>query len=319
MRHTVAICTAGRMAILPTTLEALRGALVGARDCDVLIVDNGPTVGPEAVAELVQFKLGDAVPWRVVRCEVPGLARSRNLVLDSLSDDCAILSFLDDDAAPCGPEWRAAICEVLDTHPRVGLVCGPVVLVQPVAKDPWWRTWKTDALFSCTPPHQGDGPMPHGSVPGDNASYRLEAIRGLRFVEALGVNLGCRRPLAGEDVHFNEQIAERGWDAWFTTAAPVRHHIGAERYHAAWLLRRTHMAGRTFAVFDEMGLRHPEKRRGREARSFVASCCKTAAAMLLGRTRSAFFHACEASTALGYWQEVAVITRDRRVPPGAQA
>lgn len=319
MRHTVAICTAGRMAIFPTTLESLREALADARDCDVLIVDNGPVGEAQAVREVVRLKLGGAVPWRVMRYEVPGLARARNLVLDSLSADCTILSFLDDDAAPCGPGWRAAIREVFDTHPTVGLVCGPIVMVQPTARDPWWRTWKTDALFSCTPRDQRDGPMLHGSVPGANASYRVEAIRELRFVEALGVNLGLRRPLVGEDEYLNEQIAERGWDAWFTKAAAVRHHIGAERYHAAWLLRRAHTAGRTLAVFDEMWARYPERRRGGMARSFAVSSARSAAAMLFGRTRGAFFHACEASIALGYWQEVAMITRDRRMPPSAQA
>jgi len=113
---TAVICTRDRPELLA---RALRSLLAQRHPpLEILVVDNAPS--NELTRELLEREFPMV---RYVREPVPGLDFARNRAIREATG--RYLAFLDDDAV-AGPDWAAAIEEVLAESPRIGACMGKV-------------------------------------------------------------------------------------------------------------------------------------------------------------------------------------------------
>jgi glycosyltransferase involved in cell wall biosynthesis len=237
MRVTIGICTRDRAELLRQTLDGLtRLAIPQGVDWDLLIVDNGST---DATADVVAA-FRERLPTRFVTEPVPGVARARNRVLAEAEGDYLLCT---DDDVLVDERWLATLVLAVRRYPGAACFGGPVEAWFPVEPDarllaafPMLRTG-----FCGLEPALPEGPLeaaPDGrtQIYGPNMAFRVEAVRGLRFDDALGYKPGSLR--GGEEGDFVRRLRSRGGAIVWVPAMKVRHYVDPARMTLRHLTRR---------------------------------------------------------------------------------
>ena len=116
---SVAIATRNRPDLLARVLDALTSSDPLPRE--IVIADQSTDDASERVA---RARAGGAVRLRYLRDEGSGLGVAQNRAFSCAR--CPIVAVTDDDCVPA-PGWLAGIEEVLEAHPKLGGVTGPVL------------------------------------------------------------------------------------------------------------------------------------------------------------------------------------------------
>lgn len=300
IRHTVAICTAGRTEVFRRTVHELRDKLTHDQVTEVLVVNNGPASDTPVLREYARQALGSTrARLRIIHEPEAGVARARNRVLQEAGGE--LITMLDDDVSPVPADWQSQILDLFAAHPEVGLSGGPAILQVPEGckQRPWWRSERTDEAMSCLKGPE-TGPCLPGQVFGLNVTYRRKAVEGLRFHEKLGWNVKAKMPFAGEETLIHERICRNGWTAWFDRRIAVHHRIHPGQYTVKWLLRRAYIGGRTAFFFDEAFRDERWSSRRQEMEKLLLSVAKLAVRACQGKGAHAFTHLRRIAHALGY-------------------
>ncbi len=305
--HTIAICTARGVPSLSGTLPQLCRCLTPTVPAEILVIYNQSDGDVERVQSYVQRVCGEySVMCSVVHEAAAGIANARNRALDVARGE--IMSFLDDDTAPCDSRWQPAMLEAFTFDARIAMVGGPVMLRLPRSVDPrpTWYSGRVEQLLGCYGRDQASGYYGACGVNSGNASYRLAAIRqavGLRFCLALGAGWsnGSKGAVGGEETLFNLMLEDCGHRAWFAERAAVHHYIDSARWKPRWLLTRARALGRTIEVVSRMHT-IPGDRRGHPLRygaRVLMGLVKCISAVCIGRIDRAFSSLCDAEVSVG--------------------
>jgi len=201
----VAASDGDRAEALCRCLEAVAGGTTPPQR--LLVVDqSGGTALRDAVEAL-------GIPVELVAQPRLGLAASRNLALDRLSD--SIVAVTDDDCVP-DRDWLAAIVHAFAADPSLAAVTGPVLPLPPTAgrtEPVSTRSSSTARVFSgrAAPWHVGTG---------GNMALAPAQLGGLRFDERLGAGTPGR---AGEDIALIDRLLAAGARIRYEPEAVVRH------------------------------------------------------------------------------------------------
>lgn len=222
----VIVPTRDRPHLLGPLLEAFKSAL---RPGDQLIVVDSASQDPEVA------RIADAGGAHVVRSDLPGASRARNLGASVAT--APILAFTDDDCRP-GPGWAAAIERSLG-DPRVGFVTGAVLpdraaaLAVSVQEDGERRVF--DAV-------QDPASIGHGA----NMAFRRDVYLGVGGMdEALGI--GGRFGGSGEQDLF-WRVLRSGWRGVYDPEVRVVHHQWRTNRQALFTQFRYGIGAGAFAV-----------------------------------------------------------------------
>jgi glycosyltransferase involved in cell wall biosynthesis len=217
---SVLICTRDRPAMLDRALDALGS---GTRAPDQLVVVNGGGDAGNAVVAAHASAFGEVV---LIQYRNHNLATSRNLGLVRCSGD--VVAMTDDDAV-VAPEWLEQIVEAHRADPSAGAIGGPVLGA--------CRERFLSRLADCVVfPHFAARRGVH-NLPGVNVSYKLAAIRAVGEFDPMLDR--------GEDVDFNQRLAEMGWGVVYEPSIRVTH----EHRSTVWgLLEQQYRYGRSYVL-----------------------------------------------------------------------
>jgi GT2 family glycosyltransferase len=229
----VVVLTHNRAQDLATTLEHIRAA----EAVRLVVVDNASTDG---TAALLQTRFPDV---ETIRLPVNIGAAGRNAGVNRL--DTRYVAFCDDDAwwAP-GSFARAAA--LLDAHPRLGLVCGRVLVGLEAREDPVSTEMAASPL----------APVP--GIPGRPILGFLCAATMMRREALVGVGgFDPRFLVGGEEEILAIDLATAGWALVYSPDVVIHHHPSPRRnavrrevhqlrnaLWTAWLRRRLPQAWR---------------------------------------------------------------------------
>lgn len=241
-RMVLAICTAGRLALLDSTLSVLARMTRPCGSLDILIVDNRPTGTVTALCERHAAQL--SMPLRVVEEPRLGLVSARNRAIrEALVMGAEIVAFIDDDDDPC-PDWLVELTVVQEAS-GADMVFGSWRL------PPGARLPGNSAGLRWLEPVRPDARNRYG-LPAWAGTYNVLLSR--RLLEALSHGDGPFRPAfsacGGEDgdlfirahrAGFTWAIAERSivmriWEPHRLTMLGLMRHdfkFGISRYHLA--------------------------------------------------------------------------------------
>jgi GT2 family glycosyltransferase len=195
---------------LPSLLRCITavsaGSLLPAR---LLVVDQSE--GSEVAVALARLELAFPVE-RLAQARL-GLAASRNLALDSLSDE--IVALTDDDCAP-EPGWLRAIAAAFEAEPGLAAVTGPVVPLPPEGD----RTVAVSSRAASPRREFGRQSAPWHVGTGGNMALARTQLGSLRFDTRLGTGTPG---LAGEDLDLVHRLLAGGGRILFDPDAAVRH------------------------------------------------------------------------------------------------
>jgi GT2 family glycosyltransferase len=228
----VVVLTHNRAQDLATTLEHLR-----AEPVRLVVVDNASTDGTSA---LMRTRFPDV---ETLRLPVNVGAAGRNAGVDRL--DTRYVAFCDDDAwwAP-GSLGRAGA--LLDAHPRLGLVCGRVLVGLEEHEDP------------VSAEMEGSPLTPDPRLPGRPILGFLCAATMMRREALVGVGgFDPRFLVGGEEEILAIDLASAGWGLVYSPDVVIHHHPSPRRnavrrevhqlrnaLWTAWLRRRVPQAWR---------------------------------------------------------------------------
>jgi glycosyltransferase involved in cell wall biosynthesis len=159
---------------------------------------------------------------RVVTVKTPGLVAARNAALDAARGD--IIAITDDDAAPL-PEWLSRI----EAHFRADQMVAGVGGLDRIYHGEWVEgkargvvgmvQWHGRPVYNH---HGGNGkPREVDFLKGANMSYRLAAIRNIRFDKRLR---GTGAQVA-DDMSFSLAVKRAGWKVIYDPAVAVEHYL----------------------------------------------------------------------------------------------
>jgi GT2 family glycosyltransferase len=208
---TVVIPTRDRPAMLQRALASVAAA-VGPDD-EVIVVDSASRTPVEVPNNA-----------RLLRCDLPGASRARNIGWRAAASD--VVAFVDDDVV-VDAGWAEALVEAFEAHPQAAFVTtriAPLTAVDyPVA------------VKEETAP-ESLGPLSRG-VLGHSAStgFRRAALVGTDgFDELLGAGA---RYQAAEDLDLFDRLFAAGWTGWYEPAAMAWHdqwRTKGQRMALAW-------------------------------------------------------------------------------------
>lgn len=211
---SVVIPTRDRPERLATCLEALRSVEPAPRE--IIVVDSA-SKEPEAVAAAAPPGV------RVLRCEVPGASRARNLGWRAATG--RIVAFVDDDVR-VGAGWTAHICAPF-SRAEVVMVTGAVVAGRPAEGDD--RERRPVALTDDVPDGPFDGTELGNVGASANLAVRREALEAVGgFDELLGAGARFR---AAEDLDLFDRLLPLGL-GWHARDAVGRHDLWRSRLDA---------------------------------------------------------------------------------------
>jgi GT2 family glycosyltransferase len=204
----VVVATRDRPDMLRTALEAVVASL---RPGDELVVVDSASEDRRVGA------VASEAGARVVRCDVPGTCRARNVGMRVAISD--VIAFTDDD---CLPEtgWVTALAGVFARQPAIGFVTGRV-LAQTEARARRLTVSVADEdvprIFSSSDTAGDIAAVGHGA----NMAWRRAALEGVGgFDEAMGPGAPLR---AAEDHDAFWRALQAGFTGCFEPAAVVRH------------------------------------------------------------------------------------------------
>jgi glucosyl-dolichyl phosphate glucuronosyltransferase len=222
---SVVICTHDRH---PDLAVCLRALAMLEDPVEVVVVDSGSSTPCE---ELVRELLPSA---RYAYESRTGLSRARNRGVAEAR--CALVAFVDDDAAP-EPDWAGRVARAF-ANAEVGCVggtCAPAFSVER-------PRWLSDRLL------QYAGITDFPSAPraversrdypfGANVAFRRDAVLAAGgFREELG-RTGANL-LSGEEAELVDRLRAAGWTVWIQPDAVVRHAVAPERCRRSYYWRR---------------------------------------------------------------------------------
>lgn len=234
----VGICTFRRneqLAVLLDAIAALRSQHQPAVELDVVVVDDDPAGGAEAVVRTRAETFSGRMLYR--HAGSANLSVARNTVIEQgcrLSD---WLAFIDDDCLP-GPGWLGHLLEV-QQRTDADIVTGHVVYrVSPGAP-----AWLLDEPF-CNFTAYEDGEEPaYGTTA--NVLLRTEFLRssGVRFRSTLGQT-------GGEDMTFYDDARAHGASMRYAAEALVYEELTASREGLRYHLHRQFWLGNNMVVIN---------------------------------------------------------------------
>lgn len=175
----------------------------------VLVVDQSGGTEIRAAVEA----LDAAVPIEIVAQPRLGLAASRNLALDRLSD--GIVAVTDDDCVP-DREWLSVVARAFAADPELAAVTGPVLPLPP-------KPGRTEPVSSRSRSQPGvftGRVAPWHVGTGGNMALNPAQLGDLRFDERLGAGTAGR---AGEDVALIDRLLAAGARIRYEPEAVVCH------------------------------------------------------------------------------------------------
>ncbi len=250
----VAVCSAGRPALVGDAVRALLCLPGWHRGDEIVVALNGPATAAAArvLDHLASARDGTAAPALVVvRSPEAALCRARNAAAGAATAD--VVAYLDDDARP-RPTWLPALRRAF-SDPTVAAAGGPIHPAWPARQRqpstgssppaPPWFGPRIAPLFSLLDlgPTPADGerrPAPSRAF-GANLAVRRRVLDAAgRFDERIGRGTSVAN---GDDSDLLLRVHERGGHVGWVPDAVVDHLIGADRATVAWLLRRAHTQG----------------------------------------------------------------------------
>lgn len=240
------ICSYRRPDSLLRALDAVERQSRGPDQVVVVIRDEDPA----SAAALAGRSVG-GVPVDVVVVSEPGTVHALNAGLDA--SRCDVVAITDDDTAPW-PTWLERLLGHFRSDPGVGGVGGrdwmhedgtrEEGVREPVGKVQWFGRIIGNH-------HLGAGEArPVDVLKGANMSYRMEAIRTIRFDR----RLRGRGAQPAEDVTFSMAVRKAGWTLLYDPAAAVEHYSGerSEARHYSGIAKTLDLAGLSVFGHNEM-------------------------------------------------------------------
>ncbi|MGD0191526.1 MAG: glycosyltransferase family 2 protein [Rhizomicrobium sp.] len=228
---TAVICTYNRYDVLGDAIASLESQGVDPDRLEILIVDNSTDTQSQAA-----YWNQNVVPAnaRLIIDPVPGLSRARNTALRQARGD--IIAYIDDDAIAL-PGWAGALIDIFARHETAGSAGGPVEPIWP-ATQPAWLHKLHRGYFTIVDLGETARALAQGEwLAGTNIAFRkpvLEKTGG--FNEGLG---RIRNSLmSNEELAVSAQVAELGYQSWYTPEARVMHRVHDDRVSQHWLRRR---------------------------------------------------------------------------------
>jgi GT2 family glycosyltransferase len=220
-----------------------------APDIEVVIVDNDPERGAEAVCSEIR----DRFRWKLRYDVEPrrGIATARNRALALVSGDTEWIASIDDDEVPEG-SWLAELVRV-QRETGADVVAGPSLphFAEPVA--PW-----IEAGGFFEPQRRPDG-SPIAYAYTGNVLFRASILADERFCPPFAERFALS---GGEDRHFFQRVGRAGYRLRWADGACVHEWVHASRANAKWLVHRMFRVGNALA-FIESELEPGWRRRSR--------------------------------------------------------
>lgn len=242
IRHTIAICTLNRGALLAETLAALPPLLV-APECELLVIDNGSTDGTSQVlAEFLRSTKGNA---RALCEPRAGLSAARNRAVREAGGE--LIYFLDDDAVPAAG-WLEAYIDIF-RDPQVAAAGGPV---EPLFDGPLpeWLDQRFLPYLSAWDRGGTSLDLFYNELPrGANMAFRRSCFELYGdFLEQLGRRGASLRSC--EEVELCLRLERGGERIVYVPGASVRHRVATGRLDLAWMQSRFAAQGFSEAIID---------------------------------------------------------------------
>lgn len=176
-------------------------------------------------------------------------ARARNAGFDRVSEAGAgLVQFVDGDCT-VDPGWIAAATRFLETHPRVGVICGRRREQHPEA-----------SVYNRLCDREWDTPVGEATACGGDALMRVEALAQVGGFDG--------RLIAGEEPELCLRLRRAGWAIWRLDAEMTRHDADMRRFGQWW--QRSRRAGHAFAEGAAMHGHGSERHWVRETRRALA-------------------------------------------------
>lgn len=210
MNVAVAIATRNRRDLLLRTLRRLRGDYP---NVEVIVVDNGSEDGTPAA---VRMHFSD-IALVEARENYGGYART--IAAQSTHSD--FLAFCDDDTAWAPGSLERAV-EIFEAHPRVGLLCGRLLIEPDLRLDPVCEMMAASPLPRC-------GALPGPPILGFLACASV--VRRRAFVAAGGFH--AQYGIGGEEELLAIDMADGGWALCYVDELVAYHapgKIGRDHY-----------------------------------------------------------------------------------------
>ncbi len=211
----VLICSYRRSAPLLSCLAALAGQTRPPDDVIVVARRDDP-----ATHAALRARPADALPWRIVPTEAPGLVAARNAGLVACRADIA--AFCDDDTRP-HPDWVARVAAHFARDPALGGLGGRDRCHDGARFDE--RRRATVGRIRWYGRTIGNHHLGHGAarevqfLKGANMSFRREAIAGLEF----DTRLRGRDVQPHDNSGFSMRVRRAGWKLRYDPAVLVDH------------------------------------------------------------------------------------------------
>ncbi len=242
IRHSIAICTLNRGAVLAETLAALPRLLVSP-ECELVVIDNGSTDGTSQI--LSDFLRSTKGNVRALREPRPGLSAARNRAVREARGE--LLYFLDDDAVPTAG-WLDAYIDVF-RQPDVAAAGGPV---EPAFDGPLpaWLDQRFLPYLSAWDRGATSIDLFYNELPrGANMAFRRAYFELYGdFLEQLGRRGASLRSC--EEVELCLRLERGGERIVYAPGASVRHRVATGRLDLAWMRSRFAAQGFSEAIID---------------------------------------------------------------------
>jgi GT2 family glycosyltransferase len=200
-RVSVVVITRSRVHELARTLDRLEREAGAA---EIIVVDNGSTDGTAAM-------VGHRHPGvRLIRSEVNLGAAGRNLGV--LAARSPYVAFADDDSHWARGALRHA-ADLLDRHPRLGLVAARLLVGEGLELDP-------TCLDMMESPLPAGGSLPGPPVLGFLACAAVVRADAHRAAGGFATPLG----VGGEEELLAIDLVERGWELVYVDSVVAHHH-----------------------------------------------------------------------------------------------
>jgi glycosyltransferase involved in cell wall biosynthesis len=242
-RVSVILPTRNRSALLPRTLESLRGQTLAANEFEVIVVDNGSTDDTRAIVERLS---GGQANLRYVFEANPGLHNARHAGIEAARSE--LLLFGDDDIRAF-PTWVEAVLRCFE-DPKVGLVGGRCLPDMETTPPAWF-----DSLWTAVEGGRvlGDyslvdlGDRPHDTAPhlvyGCNYAVRKTLVLQLGGFHPDSLPEDLWRLRGDGETGLSMKIAAAGYRVRYEPAASVHHLVSPDRLTAKYLYRRAFAQG----------------------------------------------------------------------------
>lgn len=234
---TVMFSSRNGSAVLPRVLDAMTRAHPPAGGWKLIAVDNASTDNSADIMRAYQ----DRLPLTVLSEPIPGKNRGLNRALEHAEGDFYV--FCDDDVV-VAEDWLVKWREAADTHAAYELFGGRVEPLWPDDLPHWVLDEVSHSIVFGTNLHMHEGPCDAIAMFGTNMAIRASVFESdIRFNANIGPDNSRAYPM-GSETELALRLAARGYKAWFSEAARVRHIIRPHQMERPSILMRGYRWGR---------------------------------------------------------------------------